>query len=54
MDYNLKDKVNKLNALYLKKESGKELSEFEMREQLELRQELINYFHFAITKRAKK
>lgn len=48
MDNGLVKKVDRLNELYKKKEQGSQLTEQEMTEQSVLRDELINYFQFAI------
>lgn len=48
MDNQLTAKVKRLNELYSKKELGNKLTEQEMTEQSVLRDELINYFQFAI------
>lgn len=53
MDSNLLNKVNRLNELYLKAENGNPLTDFELSEQSVLRDEIINYFKFALTKHAK-
>ncbi len=50
MDSNLKDKVNRLNELYSKIESGMELTIAELNERAVLRDEIINYFKFSIEK----
>lgn len=50
MDRNLKDKVNRLNELYSKLESGIELTVAELNERAILRDEIINYFKFSIDK----
>ena len=48
MDNALNKKVERLNELYAKKEAGARLSDQELTEQSVLRDELINYFQFAI------
>ncbi len=48
MDNGLVKKVDRLNELYKKKEQGSQLTEQEMTEQSVLRDELINYFQYAI------
>lgn len=48
MDNNLFQKVNRLNELYAKKESGNTLTPEELTEQSILRDEFINYFQYAI------
>ncbi|MBO6134201.1 MAG: DUF896 domain-containing protein [Lachnospiraceae bacterium] len=48
MDSSLAKKVERLNELYKKKESTNRLSEEELTEQSVLRDEIINYFQFAI------
>ena len=53
MDSNLLNKVNRLNELYLKAENGNPLTDFELSEQSVLRDEIINYFKFALTKHTK-
>lgn len=53
MDQNLQFKVSRLNELFVKAENGEKLSTLELREQASLRDELINYFKFAIEKIAK-
>ena len=50
MENNLMNKVNRLNELYLKTESGNELSAVELNERAILRDEIINYFKFTIDK----
>ncbi|MBP3200814.1 MAG: hypothetical protein J6M39_04130 [Lachnospiraceae bacterium] len=50
MENNLMNKVNRLNELYLKIESGNELSAVELNERAILRDEIINYFKFTIDK----
>lgn len=50
MDRGLKDKVNRLNELYSKVESGMELTATELNERAVLRDEIINYFKFSIDK----
>ncbi len=50
MDNRLKDKVNRLNELYSKLESGIELTVTELNERAVLRDEIINYFKFSIDK----
>lgn len=54
MDNNLQLKVNRLNELYAKVESGNQLSSAELSEQALLRDEIINYFKYAISKMSKK
>lgn len=51
MDSNLFQKVNRLNELYAKLEAMKALTEPEYKEQGMLREELINYFKYAMDKR---
>lgn len=53
MDNSLKIKVNRLNELYNKVESGNQLTTSEQSEQALLRDELINYFKFAVSKFSK-
>ncbi len=49
MDNNgLLNKVNRLNELFSKQENGINLTNQELTEQSVLRDELINYFQFAI------
>ena len=50
MDNNLMSKVNRLNELYFKLESGAELTALELNERAVLRDEIINYFKFSIDK----
>ena len=50
MDNNLMNKVNRLNELYFKMESGSELTALELNERAVLRDEIINYFKFTIDK----
>lgn len=50
MDNNLMGKVNRLNELYFKIESGAELTALEQNERAILRDEIINYFKFSIDK----
>ena len=54
MDNNLQFKVNRLNELYSKVESGEQLSNIELNEQALLRDEIINYFKYVMTKMSKK
>jgi uncharacterized protein YnzC (UPF0291/DUF896 family) len=54
MDNNLQFKINRLNELYSKVESGNQLSNPELNEQSVLRDEIINYFKFAVSKIKKK
>lgn len=54
MDNNLQLKINRLNELYAKAESGNQLSDPELNELSVLRDEIINYFKFAMTKIKKK
>ena len=54
MDSNLINKVNRLNELYYKVESGNELTNLELNERAILRDEIINYFKFSIEKIGKK
>ena len=54
MDSNLQLKINRLNELFAKMESGIQLSNIELNEQSVLRDEIINYFKFAVTKIKKK
>ena len=54
MDSNLQNKINRLNDLYVKVESGNPLSANELTEQSILRDEIINYFKFAMSKISKK
>lgn len=54
MDNNLKAKVDRLNELYVKAESGTPLNNLELNEQAFLRDELINYFKFAVSKLSNK
>ena len=46
MDSNLINKVNRLNELYHKVETGNELTNVELNERAILRDEIINYFRF--------
>ena len=48
MDSDLTTKVERLNQLYIKKESGNRLTDAELTEQSVLRDELINYFQYVI------
>lgn len=48
MDNNLFQKANRLNELYAKKESGKQLTNEELTEQSILRDEFINFFQYEI------
>ena len=50
MDNNLMNKVNRLNELYFKMESGSELTALELNERAVLRDEIIKYFKFTIYK----
>lgn len=50
MQSKLIEKVNRLNELNTKKEMGQELMTSELNEQKILREELLNYIKFAITK----
>ena len=50
MDNNLMGKVNRLNELYAKVESGADLTPLELNERAILRDEIINYFKFSIDK----
>lgn len=54
MDNNLQLKINRLNDLYSKVESGEQLTNLELNEQAMLRDEIINYFKFVMSKMAKK
>ena len=54
MDNNLQIKINRLNELYFKLEGGNQLSNAELNEQALLRDEIINYFKYAMTKMTKK
>ena len=48
MESALLKKVERLNELYAKKETGNMLTEAELTEQSVLRDEVINYFQYAI------
>lgn len=48
MESALLKKVERLNELYVKKETGNMLTEAELTEQSVLRDEIINYFQYAI------
>lgn len=48
MESALLKKVERLNELYSKKETGNTLTEAELTEQSVLRDEIINYFQYAI------
>ena len=48
MESGLLKKVERLNELYSKKETGNMLTEAELTEQSVLRDEIINYFQYAI------
>ena len=50
MDSNMQIKVNRLNELFAKIESGQQLNNSELNEQAILRDELINYFKFTLEK----
>ncbi len=54
MDNNLQLKINRLNELYTKVESGEQLTNVELNEQALLRDEIINYFKYVMSKMAKK
>ena len=54
MDSNLQLKINRLNDLYAKVESGEQLTNVELNEQAMLRDEIINYFKYVMTKMAQK
>lgn len=53
MESNLYQKVNRLNELYNKLETMKALTEAEYKEQGMLREELVNYFKYAMDKHSK-
>lgn len=48
MESGLLKKIERLNELYAKKETGNMLTEAELTEQSVLRDEVINYFQYAI------
>ena len=48
MDNGLTKKIERLNELYTKKERNGNLTEQELTEQSVLRDEIINYYQFAI------
>ena len=50
MDNRFKLKIERLNELYAKLESGQELTAVELNERAILRDEIINYFKFAVSK----
>lgn len=50
MNSTLQSKVNRINELFIKAEMKGGLTENEMKEQLLLREELVNYFKYAISK----
>ena len=50
MDPRFKMKIERLNELYAKLESGQELTAVELNERAVLRDEIINYFKFAVSK----
>ena len=54
MNSNLQSKIDRLNELYSKVENGNQLNNSELNEQALLRDEIINYFKFAMTRIAKK
>ena len=54
MDNNLQLKINRLNELYTKVESGEQLTNVELNEQALLRDEIINYFKYVMSKIVKK
>lgn len=54
MEFNLEDKVNRLNELYSRKEMGLNLTNIELKEQQLLREELLNYFKYACINRQNK
>lgn len=53
MEFNLKEKVNRLNEFYSRREMGLTLTDLELKEQQILREELLNYFKYACTNRQK-
>ena len=54
MDINMQFKINRLNELYSKSENGNQLTNQELNEQAMLRDEIINYFKFALDKMSNK
>lgn len=50
MDSRFRMKIERLNELYHKVESGQELNPLELNERAILRDEIINYFKFTVTK----
>ena len=54
MNNNLQLKIDRLNELYSKVENGNQLNNSELNEQALLRDEIINYFKFAMSRIAKK
>lgn len=53
MDLSIKQKVDRINELYKKTESGLHLDNNEYNEQVVLREEIMNYFKTALLQSAK-